>query len=108
MTNKLAIQAFGLLLFPVLILGFPTAAALAQSSSDVKTIEIHSKWWGLGPTGESSLRIEQHDSEFRIKGKRINKRLVEQLLLEIDAPAEIPTIQNLGITESWLQSNAEA
>jgi hypothetical protein len=93
------------LLVSVLIPG-ASATTLAQPKTSIKTIEIHSRWSGLGPAGESNLRIDQHDGTFQSNGKRIDNRLVIQLLQEIDASADFPTLQNLGITDSWLQAKA--
>ena len=84
-----------------------TATVQSQPSASVKTLEIHSKWSGLGPTENSTLRIEQRKTEYRTGGKRVDSMLVEELLREIDLTSEKSTLQNLGITESWLQSNVE-
>lgn len=80
----------------------------AQISSNIRTIEIRSKWWGLGPTGESSIRIEQHKGKFRTKDKTVDGKLVEQLLHEIEASCVSPTLENLAITDTWLQLNSES
>jgi hypothetical protein len=83
-------------------------AAVQQTNSRVKSIEIHSKWGGLGPAGDSTLEILRHGAQFRIKGRTVDDRLVEDILNQIDAPVPAPTLENLGITRSWLESNSDA
>jgi hypothetical protein len=96
---------FILLLFALSLVSHPTT--VAQVSGSVTSIEIRSRWGGLGPAGDSSLRINQQKGVFRANGKRIDSKLVESLLRELDASVEIGTLTNLGIDESWLRANAD-
>jgi hypothetical protein len=82
--------------------------AVPQTNPRVKTIEIHSQWGGLGPAGDSTLQISRHAEQFRIKGKTVDRTLVEDILTQIDAAVSEPTLENLGITKSWLESNSDA
>jgi hypothetical protein len=78
--------------------GFP-------QSQDVESITIRSSWTGLAPTLESVLSIQQKNGTFRVKGKKINPKHIDELFLQIGNKS-IQTLESLGITQDWLNRNA--
>jgi hypothetical protein len=95
-----------LLLFLCPLLSTPPRAC--AQASEVESIEIKSAWNGLGPFSESKLSVRQQDEKFFAGGKPISSALVENLLRELKAAADAPTLEAIGITEEWLQANAES
>jgi len=84
-----------------------TDDSLAQSE-EIKAIEVRSVWTGLGPTGESRLIIKRKKHKFFSKDKQVQNELIDHLLQELHLSVDSPTLQNLGISESWLQTTAES
>lgn len=82
--------------------------SFAQTKQEVKEIKITSTWGGLGNPQKSELTITQKPKGFYVKGKKIETRLVENLLNAINEP-EIKQFNaaNLGITQEWLNANAQ-
>lgn len=107
MTVRWKIRPYTVLLFFIVWFICVSPNSFAQIN-DVAAIEIESIWTGLGPTSESKLSLKEKNGEYYVKGKRVNKRLIERLLLELQEPFNIPTVENLGITEAWLQANAKS
>jgi hypothetical protein len=77
-----------------------------QTPEQSLSVKIVSKWIGLGGTKESSFTLQQRQGVCYLNGKRIESKLVENVLREIDTPADTATLANLGITQSWLNENA--
>jgi hypothetical protein len=96
--NKLAFLIF----FALLIFNFQTFA----QSQDVDLIKIRSSWSGLGPAKTSILTIKQKKGKFYADGKEIEARLIDELLKQIGSE-EKRTLESLGITQEWLDANAE-
>lgn len=89
----------------LLFLCFGPDSAIAQIQ-EIKKIHIVSNWDGLGPSGHSELIIERKSDGYRAKGKRIDDGLVRDLLEALNAPPMSPNLSNLGITQNWLDANA--
>lgn len=81
-------------MFAALIL----AATLALKASDVRSISIDSSWTGLGTPSASHIVL---------KGKHLNRALVQNLLDALDAPHPASvSAENAGLTKQTLQASA--
>lgn len=82
--------------------------SVTAQTREVKRIWIVSNWTGLGPTGHSELVIERKPEGYRAKGKKVDVKMVDDLLASIFAPpVNSPSLTNLGITQAWLNANAD-
>jgi hypothetical protein len=106
MTGNWKMRSYSVLLFALLFIDL-SPASFGQIN-DAAAIEINSAWTGMAPASESKLSIEEKSGQYYRDGKRVNKRLIDSLQQEIEAPIFIPSIENLGITQTWLRSNAES
>ena len=95
-------KLFFLLLF--LFLGF-NFQCFAQAAEEVESININSSWSGLAPTSRSQLEIKQKNGKFYAKGKVVETRLIEEVLMQIDNK-QTQTLESLEITQKWLDENA--
>ena len=88
-----------LLVLPMCTLGQPSEAA---------EIRISSFWGGLGTPAHSELIIKREASGYYAEGKKIDPQLIDNLLKTLKMPI-VPKINsaNLGITQAWLDANAE-
>ena len=93
--------------FLILFLFLTSIFSFAQTR-EVQQIKITSTWGGLGTPEKSEILIIHKPKGYYAKGNKIEKRLVDNLLNAIDEP-EIKEFQaaNLGITQEWLNTNAE-
>src|SRR5580704_3248897 len=82
------------------------SASAAQSPKQVRTIEIHSGWGGLGNSQNATVIIRQEKGEFRCEGQRVDPSLVAALVSALSAPV-VPKLDlaNIGITPGWLERN---
>jgi hypothetical protein len=91
----------------LLCLSLSTCAAPAQSRS-VNRIRIVSNWTGLGPSAREELIVMRNAGDYLADGKKVPDESIANLLAAIDAPAVAkPDPANLGITQEWLDANAE-
>ncbi len=91
----------------LLCLSLMTVTALAQSRS-VNQIRIVSRWGGLGEGKHGELIVTRKSGAYLVNGKKIPDELIINLLSAIDAPIVAkPDLANLGITQEWLDANAE-
>lgn len=75
---------------------------------EIREIKITSAWGGLGPFGQSELTITSKNNGYYSKNGKVEKQLVDDLLKAIDEPEiKEPSLSNLGITQEWLNANAE-
>ena len=89
----------------LLCLSLSTITALAQSRS-VKQIVIVSGGGGEGESGE--FVITRKTGAYLADGVQVPDELIANLLSAIDAPVIAKTnLANLGITQEWLDANAE-
>ena len=95
------------ILFASAVLLFGCIFSFAQVR-EVQQIKIVSTWGGLGTPEKSELLITHKPKGYYIKGDRIEKQIVDDLLSAVDTP-EIKGFQaaNLRITQEWLNANAE-
>ncbi|CAN5855472.1 hypothetical protein BH20ACI4_BH20ACI4_27740 [soil metagenome] len=93
------------LLFIILLISFFSYQVSAQSK-EIEKIKITSSWTGLAPTLNSNLVIKQKKGKFYANGKKIETRLIDELLKQINIKEE-QTLETLGITQEWLDENAE-
>jgi hypothetical protein len=87
----------------LLSVAVPTGAI---QPDDHVSITIHSKWVGLGGAKESVATVMQLRGQCYVNGKVVESKLVEDLLRELAAPAEAPSLANIGIDQTWLDKNA--
>ncbi|HEX5082223.1 MAG TPA: hypothetical protein VFY40_09260, partial [Blastocatellia bacterium] len=91
----------------LLCLSLLTVTAVAQSRS-IEQIRIVSRWAGLGPIAHGELIVTRKSGSYQVNGKKISDELIVNLLSAIDAPVvTAPNLANLGITQEWLDANAE-
>ena len=81
--------------------------AFAQAR-EVQEIKITSAWGGLGIPQNNELLIVHKPKGYYAKGNKIEKQLIDNLLNAVNE-TEIKQFQvaNLGITQEWLNANAE-
>ncbi len=104
-SNMKIIAALTVILPGMLCLSLSTITALAQSRS-VKQIVIVSGGGGEGESGE--FVITRNASAYLADGVQVPEELIANLLSAIDAPVVAKTnLANLGITQEWLDANAE-
>lgn len=96
------------ILFALALLFVGSISLFAQTTREVQQIKIVSTWGGLGDAQKSELLITHKPNGYYAKGDRIEKQKIDDLLSAVDAP-EIIGFQaaNLGITQAWLNANAE-
>lgn len=92
----------------IILLLFVTSIFSHAQTREIQEIKITSTWGGLGTPQKSELSITHKLKGYYAKGDKIEKQLVDNLLNTIDEP-EIKEFQaaNLGITQKWLNANAE-
>lgn len=74
----------------------------------VVRIQITSSWDGLGKPAKKSWTIKNKAGSFSSGRTKVDKDAIEGLLVAIGSPAmERPTLSALGITQSWLDENAD-
>ena len=93
----------GIALVFLVVAAAPVASA---QLSDHISIQIRSKWVGLGGMKESSASVEQRAGRCYVNGRLVSPEVVENFLRQLGAAAETPSLANLGITKSWLDQNA--
>ena len=92
----------------ITLLLFLTCIFSFSQTREVQEIKIISTWGGLGTPQKSELLITHKPKGYFAKGNKIENKEIENLLNAIYAP-EIKQFQatNLGITQEWLNANAE-
>jgi hypothetical protein len=79
--------------------------AQAQASHEVKAVTIRSGWGGLGSPQDITVAIHWTQSGFRRNNNTIESKLVQALVSALESPLITkPDINNLGITQSWLNA----
>lgn len=80
---------------------------LFAQDRQVERIEIRSTWGGLGKPQRSQTVIVRKGAEYVADGKRIERAKIATLVKALGEPAlEMPLLENLGITQLWLNENA--
>lgn len=93
-----------LALLPFLLL----PVSVRAQTIEVKQIRIVSGWGGLGTGKHNELTISCQSGECKADGKKLPYELIVDLLRAIDSPViPKPNLANLGITQEWLNRNAE-
>ncbi|MCC7307742.1 MAG: hypothetical protein IT173_09255 [Acidobacteria bacterium] len=88
------------------LVSFFAVAAFAQNRQ-VESIDIKSTWGGLGAPQSSHIIVVRKGSEFIANGKRIDPDRVGALIKALEeSDLEKPSLENLGMTRSWLIENA--
>ena len=95
-------------ILPVILLLFLTYIFSFAQTREVKEIKITSTWGGLGTPQKNGLLITHKPKGYYAKGKKIENQLIDNLLTAINEP-EIKQfeLENLDITQEWLNANAE-
>jgi len=77
-------------------------------SSIVAQIKIDSGWGGLGVPQRYQVHIVRKSTGYFAGDKKVDGQLIENLLQALSSPA-VPELDldNLGITQAWLDANAE-
>jgi len=91
----------------LLCLSLVTVTALAQSRP-VNQIRIVSSWGGLGEGKQGEVVVTRKAGAYLADGEKIPDDLIANFLFAIEAPVVAkPNLANLGITQKWLNANAE-
>jgi hypothetical protein len=90
---------------PILLLLLFNSAYAA--SHQIKRIQIKSTYVGWAHAGEEELIIEKKDGHYYARDKIVSDDTVCALLEVIDSRIiEKPDLDNLGLTQTWLNENA--
>lgn len=91
----------------LIVLVFCFAFATFAQNRQVERIDITSTWGGLGTPQNSHIVVVRKGTEFIADGKKIYPTKIQALLKTLEEPdIEKPLLENLGITQSWLNDNA--
>lgn len=107
-TSKALVPNIMKILCPIIlffVLSIFNCQIFAQSE-EIELIKINSFWTGLAPTKNSNLVIKRKKDGFYANGKKVETRLIDELLKQINSD-EKQNLQSLGITSEWLNENAE-
>ena len=95
------LAVFRLLLLSSLIV----FSCASEAQKDVRLIEIHSGWGGLGTPQKAAISIKRKDNRFVRDGKPVSATQVQALVTALlAAPVTKPDMANLGVTPSWLRT----
>lgn len=82
-------------------------AYVQGAQKDVRLIQIHTGWGGLGTPQNAVVSIQRKGAAFVCNGKAVNAPSVKGLVAALTAPTIAkPDINNLGVTPAWLKANA--
>lgn len=81
-----------------------------SGAAQIESIGIASKWSGLGRRQESVVVVSKKDGKyFAADGREVPGEFLTALERAIDAPEIMAlNLDNLGITQTWLDANAES
>jgi hypothetical protein len=97
-----------LLLTIALFIFFLHPSGVMARIPGVAQIHIVSTWGGLGSPRHEELIITRKSGSYFANGNPVKNQLVNDLLAAVDAPViEKPDLDNLGLTQEWLEANAE-
>ena len=84
-----------------------STTALAQTRQ-VSQIQVVSNWGGLNAGEHGDLTIKRKSNNYYANGNKVNDQFVFALLEAVNEPVlNKPELVNLGITQEWLDANAE-
>ena len=84
------------------------ASSGAFAQTHVETIQIDSRWGGLGPYRESHLTIARKGDSYEANGSLVDTKAVGRLLDAVrEYPVPEPEAANLGVTAAWLREYFE-
>jgi hypothetical protein len=90
---------------PILLSLFFSSAYIFPQ--EITRIQIKSIYLGLADAGEEELNIEKKDSHFYAQKEMVSDAAVCALLETINSRIiEKPDLENLGVTQTWLNENA--
>ena len=93
--------------FSICVLFLLQVSTVAQSS-EVTQVRIISSWGGLGTPAHNELTIVRQGNSYRAGGKIVDAQLITNLLDALHGAAVSKIdLTNLGITQAWLDANAE-
>lgn len=73
----------------------------------VRSVEIDSRWSGLGVASKSLLVIRNNNGEFALDGRPVDAALVRALVVALNEPVSPkPTLESVGLTPEWLSTTA--
>jgi len=83
-------------------------AALGQDSA-VQSVNIKSSWGGLGEPRSTEISIRNEHGTYRVGQNRVDASKVQALVSPVEhSPVELPSVENLGIAESWLREQLDS
>lgn len=86
------------------VIALGLSVPVAKSPENVRQIEIHSRWGGLGTPQNTDVVIRSKDGTFIRDGKRVDAAQVHALVSALQAPRmPKPDMDNLGATFAWLK-----
>jgi hypothetical protein len=82
-------------------------SVLAQTK-EAERIKIVSNWGGLGESEHGELTIKRKSGGYFRDGRKVEDGLIRDLIAAVNEPVVLkPESSNLGITQQWLEANAE-
>ncbi len=93
----------------LLLTGRITAAATSIENPTVTQVDICSSWGGLGEPRHAQLSIRLSNDEYFLGDQAIGSTAIDHLLRALQQPpVPQPELDNLGVTQAWLESNAKS
>ena len=80
---------------------------VSAQTEGISSIKVISKWDGMGTPASDRLTIKQKKGEFYRNGKLIKTELIEAVTRALNVSEEQPSLKDFGITQEWLNLNAE-
>lgn len=80
---------------------------VSAQTEGISYLKVVSKWEGLGTPASDKLTIKQKKGKFYGNGRLIKTELIEAVIRALDVPEEQLSLKDFGITQDWLNLNAE-
>lgn len=91
------------------VIALGVSVPVAKSQENIRQIEIHSGWGGLGTPQNTDVFIRSKDGTFIRDGKRVDAAQVHALVSALQAPRTLqPDMDNLGVTLAWLKEQVKS
>jgi hypothetical protein len=82
-------------------------AVVSAAQTPVRQVEIKSGWGGLGTPQSAHFVINRTNGEYRLGGRHIDPKLIEQLVATLTAQSVAKLgARNLGVTPEWCKKHA--
>jgi len=90
----------------LLLVALGLSAHVAEAQKNVRVVEIHSGWGGLGVAQNAEVIIRWKEGAFLCDGRPVETARVQALVAALEAPRIAkPDMENLGVTPAWLKAH---